>query len=56
MDMLVIFTVFWMTVVGVGAWMVSEELADRKRERQFFRQLRSERERMAQRYGFRLRD
>lgn len=56
MDMMVVFAVFWMTVIGVGAWMVAEEMADRKREKLFFRQLRSERERMAARYGFRLRD
>lgn len=53
MNLVVVFAVFWMTVIGVGAWMVAEEMADRKRERIFFRKLDVERRRLAERYGFR---
>ena len=52
MSLVLIFAVFWMVVIGVGAWMVSEEMADRKRERIFFRRLQAERQRQADRYGF----
>lgn len=51
MNLIVVFVAFWMTVIGVGAWMVAEEITDRKRERLFFRRLQAERQRMAERYG-----
>ncbi len=54
MSQIVVFGVFWMLVIGAGAWMVGEEMSDRKRERIFFRRLRAERQRMADRYGLRL--
>lgn len=51
MNLIVVFAAFWMTVIGVGAWMVAEEMADRKRERMFFRRLKAERRELAERYG-----
>ena len=53
MSQVVVFVVFWMVVIGAGIWMVSEELTDRRRERLFFRRLNAERQRLADRYGFR---
>jgi hypothetical protein len=53
MSQVLVFVAFWMVVIGVGTWMVSEEMADRKRERIFFRRLNAERQRLAERYGAR---
>lgn len=53
MNLIVVFAVFWMTVIGAGAWMVAAEMDDRKRERMFFRRLQAERRRLEERYGLR---
>lgn len=53
MSQVVVFVVFWIVVIGAGAWMVAEEMTDRKRERIFFRRLHAERQRLAERYGLR---
>lgn len=50
------FVVFWIGILAILSLMISEEVADRRRDRMFIRNLQSERQRMARRYGIRLRD
>ena len=54
MNLILVLCALWVLVIGFVAFMVFEEIADRKRERAFVRQLRDERLRMAERYGFKV--
>jgi len=56
MDLVVFFVVFWIAIAAILSLILIEQATDRQRDRMFLRQLQSERQRMAQRYGFRLRD
>ena len=56
MNMMVYFVFFWIGIVAILSLILIEQATDRQRDRMFFRQLQNERRRMAERYGFRLRD